>query len=222
VGVTLSEPQAELARKRIADAGLQKHCRVEVLDYRQLPHGETYDKIVSVGMFEHVGRAHLATYFKQAYKLLEPGGLFLNHGIVTVSPQRNTPADVARRNIWREGEFINKYVFPDGELITPGEVLDFAEGAGFETRDLESLRKHYAMTLRHWVRRLETHHEEATRMVGEATYRVWRLYMAGYAHGFAAGRVGIVQVLLAKQEKSGRVELPLTREYLYSGVAALD
>jgi len=222
VGVTLSEPQAELARKRIAEAGLQDRCWVEVLDYRQLPHGKIYDKIVSVGMFEHVGRAQLATYFKQAYRLLEPGGLFLNHGIVTVSPQRNTPADVALRNIWREGEFINKYVFPDGELITPGEVLDFAEGAGFETRDLESLREHYAMTLRHWVRRLESHHEEAARLVGEATYRVWRLYMAGYAHGFAAGRVGIVQVLLAKQEKSGRVELPLTREDLYSEIATLD
>jgi cyclopropane-fatty-acyl-phospholipid synthase len=222
VGVTLSEPQAELARKRVTEAGLQDRCRVDVLDYRQIPPGETFDKIVSVGMFEHVGRSQLANYFKHVYRLLEPGGLFLNHGIVTVSPRSNSPVDAARRAIWREGEFVNRYVFPDGELITPGEVLDFAEGAGFETRDLESLREHYAMTLRQWVHRLEHRHTEAASLVGEATYRVWRLYMAGTAHGFAAGKVGIVQVLLAKQEKSGRVDLPLTRDDLYSKLATRD
>ncbi len=219
LGITLSEPQANLARKRIAEAGLQERCRVEVHDYRKIPSTESFDKIVSVGMFEHVGRSQLATYFKQAYKLLKPGGLFLNHGIVTVLPQSDSPADIARRKIWREGEFINKYVFPDGELITPGEVLDFAEGAGFETRDLESLREHYAMTLRHWVRRLEAHHHEAAKLVGEATYRVWRLYMAGVAHGFASGKIGIVQALLAKQEREGKANLPLTREGLYSQTA---
>jgi len=215
LGITLSEPQATLARQRIAEAGLQEHCRVEVQDYRKTPPTESFDKIVSVGMFEHVGRAQLATYFKQAYKLLKPGGIFLNHGIVTVSPQSNSPADIALRKIWREGEFINKYVFPDGELITPGEMLDFAEDAGFETRDLESLREHYAMTLRHWVCRLEAHHYEAAELLGEATYRVWRLYMASCAHSFASGRIGIVQAILAKQGKDGISGLPPTRAGLY-------
>jgi cyclopropane-fatty-acyl-phospholipid synthase len=215
-GITLSEPQAELARQRITESGLQDRCRVEVRDYREIPASDTFDKIVSVGMFEHVGRAQLPTYFKQAYRLLKPGGIFLNHGIVNVSPERHTPADLARRKLWHEGEFNNKYVFPDGELITPGEVLDHAENAGFETRDLESLREHYAMTLRHWVSRLEAHHDEAVKLVGEVTYRVWRLYMAAAAHGFATGHVGIVQAVLVKQAKNGLSNMPPTRAELYS------
>jgi cyclopropane-fatty-acyl-phospholipid synthase len=214
-GITLSEPQATLARQRIAEAGLQDRCRVEVRDYREIPNGESFDKIVSVGMFEHVGRAQLPVYFKQAYRLLKQGGIFLNHGIVNVVPERRGPIDLAQRKLWRAGEFYSKYVFPDGELITPGEVLDYAEGAGFETRDLESLREHYAMTLRHWVRRLEEHHDEAARLVGEVTYRVWRLYMSAAASGFASGKVGIVQAILVKQGKDGISGVPLTRAALY-------
>lgn len=215
LGITLSEPQAELARGRIAQAGLSDRCRVEVLDYRDLPEGTEFDKVVSVGMFEHVGRAMLPTYFAEAYRLTRPGGLFLNHGIVDTSPHKAGPAEWVNRTLWHEGEFMQKYVFPDGELETPGEVIGHAEHAGFETRDVESLREHYALTLRHWVRRLEAHHDEAARTVGEPTYRVWRLYMSGCAHAFDTGNMGIVQVLMSKTEPGGRAHLPMTRADIY-------
>jgi cyclopropane-fatty-acyl-phospholipid synthase len=211
LGITLSEPQARLARERTAAAGLQDRCRVEVRDYRDLPRGSAFDKIVSVGMFEHVGRARLGRYFGTAYRLLRPGGLFLNHGIVNLSP--NT---LAARLLWRQGSFIQRYVFPDGELVQPGEVLRVAEHAGFETRDLESLREHYVLTLRHWVRRLEGAHEQAASLAGETAYRVWRLYMAGSAHALATGGIGIVQILLAKPAPDGSIDLPLTRADLYA------
>lgn len=215
LGITLSEPQAEWARSRIKEAGLEERCKVEVRDYRDLA-GTTFDKIVSVGMFEHVGRAKLPLYFQQAYSLLKPGGLFLNHGIVMLSPGE-TPklSDRVRERLWGSGEFIWRYVFPDGELVTPGEVITLAEGARFETRDVESLREHYAYTLRHWVRRLEANHKEAVRLVGEPTYRLWHLYMAACARGFASGRLGIIQTLLSKPDERGSSGLPLTRADLY-------
>jgi cyclopropane-fatty-acyl-phospholipid synthase len=215
LGITLSEPQAELARKRIAEAGLGDRCRVEVLDYRDVPPKEKFDKIVSVGMFEHVGRKNLPLYFEQTLRHLAPGGLFLNHGIVDLAARPAGAASRLAAKMWRSGSFIEKYVFPDGELVAPGDVIRFAEDAGFETRDVESLREHYALTLRHWVRRLESRHDEAVRMVGEATYRVWRLYMAGCAHGFARGSLGIVQTLFSKPREDGATVLPPTRADLY-------
>ncbi len=221
-GITLSAPQAELARKRIKEAGLSDKCRVEVRDYRDMPHDHAFDKVVSVGMVEHVGKAKLPVYFDQAYRLTRPGGLFLNHGIVMTTPAHPSLTGWATRKIWREGEFIERYVFPDGELVTPGENINFAEKAGFETRDVESLREHYALTLRHWVHRLEAHHEEAVKLVGEPTYRVWRMYMAGSAHGFASGRVGIIQTLLSRQSKGGSSHLPLTRADIYKRDAKIN
>ncbi len=216
LGITLSEPQAELARQRIREAGLGDRCRVEVLDYRNVSTREKFDKIVSVGMFEHVGRKNLPLYFRRAWRLLAPGGLFLNHGIVDLTAVRpRRPAELVTAALWRSGSFIEKYVFPDGELVSPGDVIRYAEGAGFETRDVESLREHYALTLRHWVRRLEAAHEKAAVSVGEQTYRVWRLYMAGVARGFATGTLGIVQSLFSKQREDGSTDLPMTREDLY-------
>lgn len=222
LGVTLSEPQAELARKRIAELGLGERCRIDVRDYRDLAPDPPFDKVVSVGMFEHVGRKMLPTYFAQAYKLTKPGGLFLNHGIVTLDDERvskgRLPAIISRylpSSLWKRGAFISKYVFPDGELVTPHEVVTYAEQAGFETRDIESLREHYALTLRRWVHRLEARHDDACRLVGEQTYRVWRLYMAGSAHGFASGKLGVIQTLLSSPGKSGNAHLPLTRADLY-------
>ena len=153
LGVTLSEPQAALAARRIAEAGLADRCRVEVRDYRDLPAGP-FDTVVSVGMFEHVGRARLPEYFAAAYAALGPGGLFLNHGIsagLGYEPRR--PAATP--------SFIDRYVFPDGELVPISEALRVAERAGFEVRDVESLREHYALTLRHWVNRLEARRAEA-------------------------------------------------------------
>jgi cyclopropane-fatty-acyl-phospholipid synthase len=217
LGITLSEAQAQLARERVAAAGLSDRVRIEVRDYRDLPGDARFDKIVSVGMVEHVGRVNLPTYFARAHRLLKPGGLFLNHGIVHPRPDpvRNPIHAALLRATWPHTSFIERYVFPGGELVTPGAILHDAEVAGFETRDVESLREHYALTLRHWVRRLETRHDEATALVGEATYRVWRLYMAGMARAFATGFNGVIQALLAKPRADGRVALPLTREDVY-------
>jgi cyclopropane-fatty-acyl-phospholipid synthase len=203
-GVTLSIPQAELARERIRMAGLADRCKVEVCDYRELDPPQQYDKLVSVGMFEHVGEAMLPEYFRRAWHLLRPGGVFLNHGIAASATfQRKGPS------------FVDKYVFPGGELVPINVTLRAAESAGFEVRDLESLREHYVLTLRHWLRRLAAKAEEARRIVGDLTYRIWRLYMAGSAHGFATGRLNLYQVLLSKADH-GSSRLPLTREDWYA------
>ena len=202
-GITLSQPQALLANERIAVAGLSDRCRVLVQDYRQVPADDRllYDALVSVGMFEHVGAAKLPAYFAQAWKLLRPGGLFLNHGIASRA------TDVARGG----PSFSETYVFPDGELVPINITLHAAEETGFEVRDVESLREHYAMTLRHWVRNLEAHHDAALQYVDEPTYRVWRLFMSGSAYGFSTGFNNVYQALLVKPDAEGRSDLPLTR-----------
>ena len=216
LGITLSDAQAELARSRIAAAGLGDRCRVELRDYRALGEEPPFDKISSVGMVEHVGDARLDEYFACAHAALRPGGLFLNHGIVSIDASRPEPlkARVAAR-VWHRGEFIDRYVFPDGELLPAGRVVASAERSGFELRDVESLREHYVTTLRHWVRRLEAKRDEAIALVGDATYRVWRLYMSASAYGFRMGRIGIIQSLLAKPHRDGRVEIPRTRADIY-------
>ncbi len=203
-GITLSEPQAELAQRRIEEAGLTGKCKVEVRDYREVTEANSFDKIVSVGMFEHVGESLLPTYFKQAWQLLRPGGVFLNHGIASDS------FDAAKAKT----SFVNHYVFPDGELLPINSTLRAAETSGFEVRDVESLREHYMLTLRHWVRRLEAHAEEARKLTNDVTYRVWRLYMSGSAHGFQTGSNTIYQTLLAKPDR-GDSGLPLTRADWY-------
>ena len=205
VGITLSEPQAEWANRRIREEGLEGRARVEVLDYREMTEWEGFDKLVSVGMFEHVGEALLPTYFEQAFKLLKPGGVFLNHGIAR--DFHNVPSG--------KPSFTDRYVFPDGELVPISTTLHHAEAVGFEVRDVESLREHYALTLRHWVRRLEAHHDEAVNLVGETTYRVWRLFMSGSAYGFDTGRQSVYQTLLVKRDANGRSGLPLTRKDWY-------
>lgn len=216
LGITLSEPQARLANERIAAAGLADRCRVEVRDYRDLPRDERFDRIASVGMIEHVGKSRLGAYFAEMHRLLEPGGLFLNHGIVR-EPWGEPGGLVGRslRLLWHEHAFVNRHVFPDGELAPLGEVVLAGERAGLEPRDVESLREHHARTLRYWVRRLEARHGEATALVGEPTYRVWRLYMAGSAHGFASGRLNVAQTLFARPAVDGTTPLPPTRADLY-------
>jgi len=202
LGITLSEPQAEVARERVAAAGLGERCRIEVRDYRELDGRETFDKIVSVGMFEHVGEALLPEYFGIAHRLLRPRGVFLNHGIARVGAAART------------SEFVRRYVFPDGELVPAHVTLEAAEEAGFELRDVEGLREHYALTLRHWVTRLEGSRDAAVAAEDELAYRVWRLYMAGSAHAFATGRLSVFQALLAKPA-DGDAGLPLTRADWY-------
>jgi cyclopropane-fatty-acyl-phospholipid synthase len=215
LGVTLSPAQAEVAQQRIEAAGVSERCRVEVRDYRALPRTERFTKIVSVGMVEHVGEDHLPEYFDTIYQMLEPGGMFLNHGIINIEGARRTSwrSRIGHR-LWGRGEFINTYVFPDGQLVPLASMLAKAERVGFEIRDVENLREHYALTLRHWVRRLEGMHEAATQFVGEPTYRVWRLYMGASAHAFASGRIGLAQSLLIKPTL-GRSGLPLTRQRWY-------
>jgi cyclopropane-fatty-acyl-phospholipid synthase len=204
-GITLSTRQVELANTRIAAAGLEGSCRVQLLDYREVPEDRPFDVLVSIGMFEHVGQALLPGYFAKAARLLRRGGVFLNHGI----------ASRATDVIQRGPSFSDTYVFPDGELVPINTTLRAAEEAGFEVRDVESLREHYAMTLRHWVRRLEAGHAEALRYVDEPTYRVWRLYMSGSAHGFTIRRLNVYQALLAFPDSTGASGQPLTRADWY-------
>ena len=205
LGVTLSQPQAEWAQRRIREEGLSGHCEARVCDYRDLDPSSPFDKIVSVGMFEHVGENRLPEYFEHVWKLLRRGSVFLNHGIAYSATYR------------RKGpSFIDKYVFPDGGLVPLGATIRIAEACGFEVRDVESLREHYTRTLRHWVRRLESRYEDAKRLTSETVYRTWRLYMAGSAHAFSLGRVNIYQVLLSKPDH-GVTNLPLSRADWYVG-----
>src|SRR5258708_102230 len=179
LGVTLSEPQAQLANSRIRSAGLGDLCLSEVMNYRDVQEHGSFDKLVSIGMVEHVGAEMLPEYFAKAFKLLRPGGVFLNHGIARASSAQahNGPT------------FVDRYVFPDGDIPPIENVLREAGSSGFEVRDVENLREHYVLTLRHWVRNLENHAGQARQATDESTYRTWRLYMAGSAHFFETGQL---------------------------------
>jgi cyclopropane-fatty-acyl-phospholipid synthase len=205
VGITLSEPQATRARQLIREAGLANRCKIEVLDYRELREPAAYDKVVSVGMFEHVGEDRLPEYFAAAFSLVRPGGAFLNHGIA--GPRVIRPG--------RRPTFWERYVFPDGSLTTISAALAAAERAGFEVRDVESLREHYELTLRAWVRRLEGNAEAARRVADPVSYGVWRLYMSGAAYRFRTNRLNVYQALLARPD-AGKSNLPLTRSHWYT------
>lgn len=211
VGVTLSEQQLLLARERIAAAGLQDRVQVELLDYRDLPQrfGEgSFDKVASVGMFEHVGLRNLPVYFGTAARMLRDRGLMLNHGI--------TSADVESRPVGSgAGDFVGKYVFPNGELPHVALAVREMSAAGFEVVDVESLRRHYALTLAHWSRRLEQQLAEAARQVSDRTLRIWRVYLAGCSQGFAQGWMNLHQILGSRQVAPGPTELPLTRRWMY-------
>lgn len=198
LGVTLSEPQARRARRDLEEAGLGDRCEIRVQDYRDLAGAERFDRVVSVGMVEHVGRRRMGRYYRRLRALLREGGLFLNVGIVTLS----SPPSPLRRALggpWsRYSSFVDRYVFPDGELVAPSERFRPAERAGLDLRQAEELGRHYAETLRRWVRRLEDRRREAVERVGEATYRVWRLYMAASAHAFETGRLGLLHSLFRR------------------------
>ena len=205
-GITLSKRQLEFARRRIVTEGLQDLVTVELCDYRDLQGESVFDKVSSIGMFEHVGLANLPIYLATAMRMLRPGGLFLNHGITH---------DEEGWNNTQAREFINRYVFPDGELDCISNIMLGMERAGFEIHDVEGLRPHYALTLRHWVQRLEANREAALREVGEPTYRVWRLYMAACALEFESGGTGIYQILASRRDH-GKWPVPLTRCDLYA------
>jgi cyclopropane-fatty-acyl-phospholipid synthase len=208
-GITLSEHQYAYAKKKIAEAGLGELCDVRLVDYRDVPEEGFYDKIASVGMFEHVGRKNLPVYFGKIFRLLRPGGLVMNHGI--------TLNGVDRQELGGDiGSFIDEYVFPGGELTHISTVLAEMGRQGLESWDVESLRAHYAKTLWHWVDRLEANRDAALASVGEKAYRIWRIYMAGSAHAFERGWMSIFQVLAGKPLADGRLSTPATREYIYA------
>lgn len=199
-GVTLSREQAAYARKRIADEGLTDRVEIRVQDYRDVRDGP-YDAVSSIGMAEHVGSVRYREYADDLFALLKPGGRLLNHQIAR-RPERD-------ESEYRIDDFIDAYVFPDGELAPLGRTVGTLEEAGFEVRDVESLREHYALTLRQWVRNLERHWPEAVRLTSPGRARVWRLYMAASALSFERNRIGVNQVLAVRSRESGDSALPL-------------
>ena len=204
VGITLSNAQADFARKRISDEGLSDLVEIRVQDYRDVDDGP-YDAIASIGMAEHVGFSMLPTYAEHLFGLLRPGGRLLNHAIA------RRPG---KRAQFSKTSFIDRYVFPDGELESVGVMVSAIEGAGFEVRDVESLREHYALTLRSWVANLETAWDEAVRLSSPGRARIWRLYMAGSVLAFDAGRISVNQVLAVKPGAGGASGFPRTRTEL--------
>ena len=207
-GITLSENQFRIAQERIKAAGLQDRCRVLLQDYRDVRGEAVFDKIASIGMFEHVGLSNLPVYFGAVRRLLKERGLFLNHGI--------TSSDVDSRELGSDaGGFIDKYVFPHGELPHVALAMREMAAQNLEVTDVESLRPHYAKTLEHWSDRLEARLSEAAQLVDQKSLRVWRVYLMGCSYGFAQGWMNIYQILASRQTQAGRTALPWTREYMY-------
>ncbi|GAS91531.1 SAM-dependent methyltransferase [Mycolicibacterium brisbanense] len=206
VGITLSRQQAEYATKRVVDAGLGRSVQIRVQDYRDVDDGP-YDAIASIGMAEHVGAAMLPTYAAQLFQLLRPQGRLLNSAI---SRRPGRGFGFGKRS------FIDRYLFPDGELEPMATMVDAIEQSGFEVRDVESLREHYERTLRAWVANLEDPWDQAVAFSSAGRARVWRLYMAGSAMGFASNRLGLNQVLAVKNDRRGRSHMPATRAELLS------
>lgn len=208
-GITLSRDQHDFARARIREAGLEGLCEVRLLDYRDVPEDEPYDKIASVGMFEHVGRKNLPMYFGKIFRLLKPGGVVMNHGITLTSPEQSElGSDI--------GAFIDEYVFPGGELTHISQVIGAMSAQGLECWDVENLRPHYARTLWQWVERLDANRAAALAAVGERLYRIWRIYMAGSAHAFERGWLSVYQVLAGRPLTDGTPGFPQTRDWIYA------
>jgi cyclopropane-fatty-acyl-phospholipid synthase len=202
VGITISRKQADLARERVRAAGLDDQIEIRLMDYRDVSDGP-FDAISSIGMFEHVGRERMAEYFAVLRTLLAPHGRLLNHAISSVGGSR-----ISKRS------FLHRYVFPDGELMDVGDVVLAMEEAGFEVRDVQALREHYALTLRQWVANLQADWDAAAALVGEDRCRIWLLYMAASAIGFEDGGISVHQVLGVVPDRDGGTAFPLTREAL--------
>ncbi|HEX2576031.1 MAG TPA: cyclopropane-fatty-acyl-phospholipid synthase family protein [Aquihabitans sp.] len=202
VGITISQEQAALARRRVADAGLADRVEIRVQDYRLVADGP-FDAISSIGMFEHVGAARTATYLARLHELLRPGGRLLNHAISRPDPDVDAQVDPR--------SFIGRYVFPDAALLEVGTVVTAMSRCGFEVRDVHSLREHYARTLRAWVANLQAAWPQVQRLVGPGRARVWRLYLAASAIGFEQHRTAVHQVLAVRPHPDGRSEVTATR-----------
>ncbi len=184
LGVTLSREQAELARARVADAGLAGRVEIRVADYRDL-RGEQFDAVASIGMVEHVGEARIDEYARKLASLLRPGGVLLNHGIAALRADDDAAGD----------DFTNRYVFPDGEPLYLARIQLAVERAGLVTEHVEGFAEDYAVTLGHWIRRLDARLDDARRLAGEERTRVWRLYLRGVRVGFETGYTAVYQVL---------------------------
>jgi cyclopropane-fatty-acyl-phospholipid synthase len=207
-GVTLSRAQADYAAERIRSEGLDDLCRVDYLDYRDLPSHAVYDKIAAVGVIEHVGIPNYPAFFASVRARLKDGGLYLNHGIVHEFHWKATS----------QTEFLYRHVFPNGDLAGLSQTLTEIERAGLEIVDVEGLRLHYARTCRQWVERLRARAEEARLLAGERTYRTWLLYLTCSAVAFEGGSIGLYQVLTRKHGDPGAGQAPRTREHLYEGM----
>ncbi len=207
-GITLSQNQFDHVRQQIESRGLTGKVEVQLLDYLDLPESQLYDKIASVGMFEHVGVARFPRYFGKIQRVLKPGGLVLNHGITHNWPGGSSLGSGI-------GDFVEQYVFPGGELTHVSRVIDGLATQGLELLDAEPLREHYGRTLWHWVDRLEANADTARAEVGEEKFRIWRIYLAGSAHAFDRGWLNLFQLLAGKPYPDGRLPHPLTREYIY-------
>ncbi|WP_027946293.1 class I SAM-dependent methyltransferase [Amycolatopsis taiwanensis] len=206
IGITLSRAQAEFARKRVAEEGLSDRVEIRVQDYREVADGP-FDAIASIGMAEHVGAAMLPTYAGALFRLLRPEGRLLNHAISRHPLVPPRPDNTS---------FISRYVFPDGELEPVSVMSGAIEDAGFEVRDVESLREHYGRTLRAWVGNLDANWAKAVRLSGPGRARVWRLYMAASALAFESGSIGVNQILAVKPGEFGSSGMPSTRTALLS------
>lgn len=202
VAITISAAQAELARQRVAEAGLERQVEIRLQDYREIADGP-FDAISSIGMFEHVGASRVAEYLGHLFELLRPGGHLLNHAISRPDPDASTKVDPR--------SFIGRYVFPDGALLEVGTVVSSMARQGFEVRDVQSLREHYARTLRAWVANLEAHWSGAQRLAGPGRARVWRFYLAASAIGFEENRTSIHQTLAVRPHANGTSEMAMTR-----------
>ncbi|MBI4190263.1 MAG: class I SAM-dependent methyltransferase [Betaproteobacteria bacterium] len=209
-GITLSKQQYVYVQEQIRARNLGDRCEVRLLDYRDIPEDQPFDKIASVGMFEHVGKKRLPDYFAKIYRLLKPGGLLMNHGLTSAGIYSGgLSPDVA--------DFIERYVFPGGEIPHLSKEIELMAREKLECLDVECLRPHYARTLWHWAERLDARKDEARALVGEKKYRIWRVYMAGYALAFQRGWVSVNQVLAGRPLPSGALSTPLTREHVYCG-----
>jgi cyclopropane-fatty-acyl-phospholipid synthase len=212
-GITLSQNQFDYVKREIAARGLTGRVKVELLDYLDLPEDVQYDKIASVGMFEHVGVSRFPRYFGKIHRILKPGGFVLNHGIThTMLGTRSLGSGI--------GEFVEEYVFPGGQLTHASVVVEGLASEGLEVIDAEALREHYAKTLWHWCDRLEASAVAACKEVGDEKYRVWRIYLAGSAHCFDRGWLSLFQILAGKPLPDGRLPHPWTREYMYSAAGS--
>jgi cyclopropane-fatty-acyl-phospholipid synthase len=212
VGVTLSQNQFELATTRVREAGVADLVEIRLQDYRDVT-GQ-FDRITSVGMFEHVGRKNLPAYFKRVRELLADGGVVMNHGITSTDPQGGEVSNGA-------GEFIDRYVFPNGELPHLGLALQAMQQGGLEVFDVENLRRHYARTLELWSANYEAHADTARSLVDEEKFRIWRVYLAGCAYAFENDDVAIYQIVGRKAGAPART-LPWSRRYIYgNGNAAV-